>query len=336
MRYLCIVVAILAFVVTPAMAQPDIGVFCFEDDFEAYNHWTRLRQCSPVWGYGKGPENRIVKPSINGTAAVRLKGNSGNRQTSYATNITNFAGCMGGKLQIFTFTLQSDLDNQNNVGNHFTVQLNESGGGELARFYGWSSTIAGRVGGFVTPPVDITDGAVHNFAIVYDPASGLCEWYHNGGVLGSKTLATGYAAERVYVQDVARGANDYIFLDNVVCGTPPIVLPLDILPEDDPNLFTVNMQSKGRLPMSILESDDAAGRDIDVNSISIAGLVFPVKEPKGENDLIIHVSRRDLIAALGLDAMAPGTEVDVTVDGALLNGMLFTATDSITLVARCD
>ncbi|UCD28695.1 MAG: hypothetical protein JSV03_16725, partial [Planctomycetota bacterium] len=108
MRYLGIL-AILA-LATTVMAQPVMDEVCFEDDFEAYAHWTRLRQCAPVWGYGGGPENRIIDRGF--TKSVRLKGDSGNNATSYATNITNFAPCMANKLQIFTFTLQSDLENQ--------------------------------------------------------------------------------------------------------------------------------------------------------------------------------------------------------------------------------
>ncbi|MHC4444939.1 MAG: hypothetical protein ACYTA5_20260 [Planctomycetota bacterium] len=342
MRYLCIV-AMLAFMVTPAMAQPVIGKVCFSDDFEAYPDNTRLRSAAPVWGFGSGPENRIQNDP-QGDNAVRLKATSGSGKSSDALKIANFVACMQpecGKVNIMTFTLQSDLGHQLNVGNHLTVMLNNSSGAELARWFGWSHAVTPRFAGTIGPSVNITDGAVHNFAIVYDPASGLCEWYHNGGLQWSKVLAAGQVSERVYVQDIARcnrnSCQDWVWLDDIVVGTPPVVLSLDILPNDDPNLFTVNTQGKGRLPMAIGASACATDADIDPASISIAGVVFPVKVPKFEgDDLIVHVSRRELIIALGLEAETPGTEIDVTVDGALLDGTLFTATDSITLVARGD
>jgi hypothetical protein len=303
----------------------------------------KLRDAYPVWGYGYGPENRILDDP-QGDNAVRLKGSSGSGQSSYALKRANFVACTGGKVQIFTFTLQHDLDHSDGVGNHIYIQLNESSGGELARWYGWSPAVTPRHKGTIGPSVNIQDGAVHDFTIVYDPATGLCEWYHNGNLQWSKMIAPGQVSERVEVYDVARDRRhrhqDWIWLDDVVVGTPPIELPLDILPgDDDPpeNPLTVNLQSKGRLPMAILGSEDAVGADIDPDSISIAGVVLPVKTPKVEgDDLVIHVSRRDLILALGLDAMDPGTVVEVTVDGQLLDGTPFTATDSIVLVARED
>jgi hypothetical protein len=121
-----------------------------------------------------------------------------------------------------------------------------------------------------------------------------------------------------------------------VQAIPPIEMNLDILPDDDPNLFTVNTQGKGRLPMAILASEEYDISEIDVNSISIAGTVFPVKAPHLGDDLVIHVSRRELILALGLDTMEPGTIVPVTVQGLLMNGPCITATDTIELVARGD
>jgi hypothetical protein len=136
-----------------------------------------------------------------------------------------------------------------------------------------------------------------------------------------------------------------------------IPLSLDILPSDCPNLFTVNKKGKGRLPMAILGTDDLDVSDIDPGSISIAGVVFPQKTPSikdvsapvdgdectcqevgpdGYADLVIHFSRREVITALGLGAMAPGTEVPITVTGELIDGTPFEATDCVTLVGRKD
>jgi hypothetical protein len=54
---------------------------------------------------------------------------------------------------------------------------------------------------------------------------------------------------------------------------------LDILPADCPNTFEPNKLSKGRLPVSILGSAEFDVTTIDVNSISINNVVFPVKSP---------------------------------------------------------
>jgi hypothetical protein len=58
--------------------------------------------------------------------------------------------------------------------------------------------------------------------------------------------------------------------------------------------------------------------------------------PDGIYDLVIHVSRRELIQALGLDTLEPGTVVPVTVEGALSDGTPITAVDCVTLLARED
>ncbi|MHC4797942.1 MAG: hypothetical protein ACYTF1_14985 [Planctomycetota bacterium] len=138
-----------------------------------------------------------------------------------------------------------------------------------------------------------------------------------------------------------------------VLGVKP---DLDILPSDCPNLFTVNKKGKGRIPMAILGTEDFDVSDIDTGSISIADVVFPQKTPSikdesapvdedecacqvgtdGIDDLVVHFSRHDLIVALGLEAMVPGTEVPITVTGELLDGTPFEATDCVTLEARED
>jgi hypothetical protein len=147
-----------------------------------------------------------------------------------------------------------------------------------------------------------------------------------------------------------------------------ITLSLDIKPGSCPNPLNTNTQGKGRLPMAILGTDDFDVSDIDPASISIAGTVFPQKTPSIEDvsaplldnnhvnvqppngvrcecheegpdgyaDLVIHFSRREIIAALGLGALARDTEVPITVTGELLDGTPFEATDCVRIIARKD
>jgi hypothetical protein len=319
----------------PALAGVEFGKICFSDDFESYPYWQRLRQCPP-WGWGSGAENRIyVDPQ--GDQVVRLKGQAGNRRTSDAMTMPNYAGCTAGNVQILQFTLQSDLNRQNNTGNHLNVQFNESSGGQLARWYGWSHSVRPRHNWGVGPDVSILDGAVHVFKIVYDPATGLCDWLVYDTLLYSATLPTGWACERAYVYDWSRSAQDWVYLDDLVIATAPIDLPLDILPNDDPNLFVPNLQGKGRLPMEIMGTADIDVNDIDTSTLAIADTVTPVKAAVGASgNLELKFSRRDLIQALGLDALAPGTVVDITVEGYTNDGTGFHATDSIVIEAGGD
>jgi hypothetical protein len=78
-----------------------------------------------------------------------------------------------------------------------------------------------RYSGTVGPAVDITDGAVHEFSIVYDAATGDTRWLHNDAVQWTLTIPTGLIAERAYVQDLNRDIQDHIYLDDLVVGYIP-------------------------------------------------------------------------------------------------------------------
>jgi hypothetical protein len=131
-------------------------------------------------------------------------------------------------------------------------------------------------------------------------------------------------------------------------------LYLDVLPNDCPNLLTTNVRSKARLPMAIVGTDYFDVADIDVDTISINGDIFPVKTPSiggittpftgepcdchvagddGVDDLMLHFSRRDVILGLGLDLLPAGTIVPITVEGLLNDGTPFSATDCVETVA---
>jgi probable HAF family extracellular repeat protein len=138
---------------------------------------------------------------------------------------------------------------------------------------------------------------------------------------------------------------------------PTTTLSLDIKPGSCPNPLNTNTQGKGRLPMAILGTDTFDVNEIEVDSISIAGTVLPVRTPviedvgtpldgqecechepegDGHDDLLIHFSKREIILALGLDEMETGAVVPITVEGELLDGTPFEATDCVTLVPRSD
>ncbi|MHC4673676.1 MAG: hypothetical protein ACYTBZ_14430 [Planctomycetota bacterium] len=139
---------------------------------------------------------------------------------------------------------------------------------------------------------------------------------------------------------------------------PPPKVHLDIKPGSCPNPVNTNTQGKGRIPMAILGTETFDVSEIDPASISIGGVVFPVRTPviedvgtplldgeecechelegDGIDDLLIHFSRREVLLALGLNNMPPGTVVPITVSGELLDGTLIEATDCVTLVPRSD
>ena len=114
-------------------------------------------------------------------------------------------------------------------------------------------------------------------------------------------------------------------------GPPAKVGELDILPSDDPNELTVNVQGKGRLPMDLIGNDCFDISTVDPATVNIAG-VGSVKAPNLVGDVYeLKVSRTELILGLGLDQMEPYSVVEITVEGMTLGGASFSATDTVTL-----
>jgi hypothetical protein len=209
--------------------------------------------------------------------------------------------------------------------------------------------IAGlRVGEIREHTIDVTafaqawaGGAENNGMVLwggYVPEAPSCEKHFRLFAMKLAASET-VAGEKWYTYPDGVKTSYYTVLEDrpaLVVDFDPLPVDVDILPSDDPNLFTVNTLSKGRLPIEILASEDYDINQIDVTSISIAGVVFPVKEPKITDKVVIHVSRRDLILALGLDLLDPGTLVDVSVEGTLVTGTPFVGSDTIVLEARAD
>jgi hypothetical protein len=151
--------------------------------------------------------------------------------------------------------------------------------------------------------------------------------------------------------------NDPTWILSTVPNCGAVTLSLDIKPGSCPNPLNTNTRGKGRLPVAILGTDSFDVSTINTDSISINSNVFPVRAPKiedigtplnaeecechvadgdGFDDLVIHFSRKEIILALSLDEMEPGTVVPITVEGALTDGTPFEATDCVTLKGRGD
>ncbi|MHC4671994.1 MAG: hypothetical protein ACYTBZ_05865 [Planctomycetota bacterium] len=126
---------------------------------------------------------------------------------------------------------------------------------------------------------------------------------------------------------------------------------IEIYPDDDPTLLTVNTQGKGRIPINILGSETFDVTQVELTSLNIAGTVLPAKAPSagddhngdGIADIRVLFSRRDVILALGLDEMDPGEVVSITVSGTMVQqqfeyptGVPFSGSDDVILEARGD
>ena len=188
--------------------------------------------------------------------------------------------------------------------------------------------------GFVTGGWNLRRMTVKSNALVCQAGSG-------GGTVTREYTGT-FDTIAVYTKDF--NDKSYTNIDDlsVTGGFTTITAGLDILPDNDPNYFTPNKRSGGRLPMAILGSADLDVTTIDFSTVNIAG-VYPVKNKAtyrdvdldGYDDLELKFSRGDLIDALGLDMYEPGTMVDVTVSAKVGCDDLV-ATDVLVIRALSD
>ena len=122
--------------------------------------------------------------------------------------------------------------------------------------------------------------------------------------------------------------------------------------KDCPNKLNKKLPGKGKVSMVIVGTEELDVNDIDLGSISIAG-VSPLKVgiedvagaiekdsdcdcantgPDGLDDLVLKFDKNALILALGLNAMGSGTEVTITLNADLLDGDSISGSDCVTLV----
>jgi len=115
------------------------------------------------------------------------------------------------------------------------------------------------------------------------------------------------------------------------------VLPveIDIKPGSDPNCFNIN--GNGVIPVAILGSADLDVSEIDVTTLSFAGLEVRVRGNKGPLCSIEDSNEDtfpDLVCHFEDEAenWTAGTDPDADITGALLDGTLISGTDEICIV----
>ena len=104
----------------------------FADDFNAILGGTRLRD-APGWS-GTGPENKVY------SGEVRMQSYSGNTNNSDSYNTTSVAAQSAGvSPQIMHTTVRGFHPDPGGDGNFAYIYMNESGGANMAYWYGWAT-----------------------------------------------------------------------------------------------------------------------------------------------------------------------------------------------------
>ena len=128
------------------------------------------------------------------------------------------------------------------------------------------------------------------------------------------------------------GGGGTVTLSNITsagCLTT-IEVTIDIKPGSDPN--SINLKSKGVVPVAILTTEDFDASDVDPTTVVFAGAT-PVRwascdvDGDGDMDLLLHFKTQELRE---LDAFS----TEATLIGATLGGTAIQGTDSVNIVPK--
>lgn len=112
---------------------------------------------------------------------------------------------------------------------------------------------------------------------------------------------------------------------------PPLIIEveIDIKPGSDPN--SINLNSKGVVPVAVLNTNDFDPYDVDPGAILFAG-AFPVRwtmedvDGDGDLDMLFHFKTQKLV----LD----GDSIEATLTGKTYSGTPIEGTDTVNIVPK--
>lgn len=125
----------------------------------------------------------------------------------------------------------------------------------------------------------------------------------------------------------------YWFSFNEILTEPNILeleAVIDIKPGSDVN--SINLKSKGVVPVAILTTDDFDALAVDSESIMFAG-AYPVRwqiedvDGDGDDDILLHFKTADMTD------LSPGS-IEAILTGSTLEGVPFSGLDSVNIVPR--
>jgi hypothetical protein len=113
------------------------------------------------------------------------------------------------------------------------------------------------------------------------------------------------------------------------CAPPVVEVTIDIKPGSDPN--SINLKSKGVVPVALLTTDDFDASDVDPDTVLFAG-ASPVRwtmedvDGDGDVDMLFHFKTQEL----ELDAAS----TEATLTGDTVDGTHIQGTDSVNIVPK--
>ena len=125
-----------------------------------------------------------------------------------------------------------------------------------------------------------------------------------------------------------------VFNPTDIAFTPVLTVKIDIKPGSDPN--SINLTSKGNVPVAILSDAGFDAADVDPGSVSLANAGVRLKgkgtvqssledvNGDGRKDLVVHIETEALELTAG--------DVEAVLTGKLKNGRPIRGTDSVQIV----
>ena len=113
------------------------------------------------------------------------------------------------------------------------------------------------------------------------------------------------------------------------CAPPVVEVTIDIKPGSDPN--SINLKSKGVVPVAVLTTDDFDASTVDPVTVEFAGAsplrwVIEDVDGDGDVDLLFHFKTQDL----DLD----GDSTEATLTGDTTDGQPIQGTDTVNIVPK--
>ena len=109
-----------------------------------------------------------------------------------------------------------------------------------------------------------------------------------------------------------------------------VEVSVDIKPGSYPN--SINIKSKGKVPVAILTTDDFDAYDVDPDTVTFAG-ANPLRwkmedvDNDGDHDMLLHFKTQEL------NLTKDSTEA--ALKGETIGGIPITGTDSVIIVPKC-
>jgi len=119
------------------------------------------------------------------------------------------------------------------------------------------------------------------------------------------------------------------YKDFFLVPPPPTPVDIDIKPGSDPN--SINLKSKGVVPVAVLTTDDFDASTVDPDTVEFAG-AEPVRwtmedvDGDGDMDMLFHFKTQEL----NLD----GDSTEATLTGETVDGVQIEGTDTVNIVPK--